>query len=162
MSRSPTFSFIRARRPDNDPGWVDLTPDLSKNPVQVDLLGVANQCFLAQLGSNGLKPGSYQQIRILLAANGASVANDKCGGSANCVMLTSGRREADPCPSCTGPSKLLGGRTRVRASFSCPIRLQPIRNANQPNELECGTRRGVWNARHCQLADLNWMPVNES
>ena len=78
-----------ATAPDNDPGWVDLTPGLSKNPVQVDLLGVANQCFLAQLGSNGIKPGSYQQIRILLAANGASLGNDKCGGSANCVMLTS-------------------------------------------------------------------------
>ena len=74
---------------DNDPGWVDLTPGLSKNPVQVDLLGVANQCFLAQLGSTGIKPGSYQQIRILLASNGTAVANDRCAGSANCVMLTS-------------------------------------------------------------------------
>lgn len=78
-----------ATAPDGDPGWVDLTPGLSKNPVQVDLLGVANQCFLAQLGSNGIKPGSYQQIRILLAGSGVSVANDKCVGSANCVMLTS-------------------------------------------------------------------------
>jgi hypothetical protein len=78
-----------ATAPDNDPGWVDLTPGLSKTPVQVDLLGVANQCFLAQLGSNGIKPGSYQQIRILLAANGTAVANDRCAGSANCVMLTS-------------------------------------------------------------------------
>lgn len=78
-----------ATAPDNDPNWVDLTPGLSKNPVQVDLLGIANQCFLAQLGSNGIKPGSYQQIRILLAANGAAIANDRCAGSANCVMLTS-------------------------------------------------------------------------
>ena len=73
-----------ATAPNNDPGWVDLTPGLSKSPVQVDLLGVANQCFLAQLGSNGIKPGSYQQIRILLAANGTAVANDRCAGSANC------------------------------------------------------------------------------
>ena len=78
-----------ATAPDNDPGWVDLTPSLSKNPVQVDLLGVANQCFLAQLGSTGIKPGSYQQIRILLASNGSAVANDRCAGSANCVTLTS-------------------------------------------------------------------------
>src|SRR5262245_9468167 len=35
---------------DNDPGWVDLTPTLGANPVQVDLLGAANQCFLATLG----------------------------------------------------------------------------------------------------------------
>ena len=78
-----------ATAPDNDPGWVDLTPGLSKNPVQVDLLGVANQCFLAQLGSTGIKPGSYQQIRILLASNGSAVAHDRCAGSANCVTLTS-------------------------------------------------------------------------
>jgi len=67
---------------------VDLTPGLLKNPVQVDLLGVANQCFLAQLGSSGIKPGSYQQIRIPLAASGTVVTNDRCAGSANCAMLT--------------------------------------------------------------------------
>src|SRR5215469_5521952 len=33
---------------DNDGGWVDLTPNLSKAPMQVDLLGQANdECFLA-------------------------------------------------------------------------------------------------------------------
>src|SRR5262249_39554473 len=32
----------------NDPGWVDLTPNLKNAPMQVDLLGIANnQCFLA-------------------------------------------------------------------------------------------------------------------
>ncbi len=48
---------------DNDPGWIDLTPKLSQNPQQVDLLGQANdQCFLAMLGSSTeLQPGSYQQ-----------------------------------------------------------------------------------------------------
>jgi hypothetical protein len=75
--------------PANDPGWVDLTPNLKNNPVQVDLLAGSNQCFLAQLGSNGINPGSYQQIRILLASNTASVSNNRCGTSANCVMLTS-------------------------------------------------------------------------
>src|SRR5262245_43200528 len=36
----------------NDPGWIDLTPNLKQNPMQVDLLGQANnQCFLATLGS---------------------------------------------------------------------------------------------------------------
>jgi hypothetical protein len=74
---------------DNDPGWVDLTPNLKSNPVQVDLLGIANQCFLAQLGSSGIQPGTYQQIRILLAASSASMSNNKCGSSANCLMLTS-------------------------------------------------------------------------
>jgi hypothetical protein len=73
----------------SDSGWVDLTPDLAKNPSQVDLLGSSNQCFLATLGSAGIPAGSYQQIRIILAANSASVNNNKCGSNANCLMLTS-------------------------------------------------------------------------
>src|SRR5436190_23062033 len=35
----------------NDAGWLHLAPKLADNPVQVDLLGVSNQCFLAVLGS---------------------------------------------------------------------------------------------------------------
>ena len=73
----------------SDSGWVDLTPELRKSPAQVDLLGAANQCFLATLGSAGIPAGSYQQIRILLAPNSASVANNKCGNNSNCVMLAS-------------------------------------------------------------------------
>lgn len=74
-----------------DAGWVDLTPSLKNNPKQVDLLGIANnQCFLATLGSGTeIQPGTYQQIRVLLAANGTTVAGDQCGGATNCVMLTS-------------------------------------------------------------------------
>jgi hypothetical protein len=71
----------------NDPNWVDLTPNLKNNPVQVDLLAQSNQCFLAMLGSTGIPAGTYQQIRIILANNGAAVANNKCGVSANCLML---------------------------------------------------------------------------
>jgi len=74
---------------DNDPGWIDLTPNLKNNPVQADLLGVANQCFLATLGSSGLAPGSYQQMRVILADNSVSVNGNKCGAYANCLMLTS-------------------------------------------------------------------------
>jgi Domain of unknown function (DUF4382) len=73
----------------NDSGWVDLASGLNSNPVQVDLLGVSSQCFLSMLGSAGVKAGSYEQIRVMLAANSASVANNKCGSFANCVMLTS-------------------------------------------------------------------------
>src|ERR1700692_4261577 len=41
----------RSSAGDNDPGWIDLTPNLQQNPQQVDLLGQANnQCFLAMLG----------------------------------------------------------------------------------------------------------------
>jgi len=82
----------------NDSGWVDLTPSLSQNPQQIDLLGQANnQCFLATLGSmTALQPGSYQQIRIMLASNGTSVANNVCGSTANCVMMTSSPSTPQP------------------------------------------------------------------
>ena len=62
-----------ATAPDNDPNWVDLTPSLKNSPQQVDLLAAAsNQCFLATLGSNlALQPGTYQQIRVILADNAA-------------------------------------------------------------------------------------------
>lgn len=70
-------------------GWVDLTPTLKDNPVQVDLLGVANQCFLSTLGSTGIPAGNYQQLRVILAKDGIAIANNKCGAAANCVMLTS-------------------------------------------------------------------------
>jgi hypothetical protein len=74
-----------------DAGWVDLTPSLKSSPKQVDLLAAAkNQCFLAMLGSNTeIQPGTYQQIRVLLAANGTTVSGNLCGVAANCVMLTS-------------------------------------------------------------------------
>jgi len=77
---------------DNDSSFVDLTPDLSKSPMQIDLLGQANnQCFLASLGSKTqLQAGNYQQIRIFLADNATSVTNNKCTGAANCVVLTNG------------------------------------------------------------------------
>ena len=76
---------------DNDSGWTDLTPNLSKAPMQVDLLGQANnQCSLATLGdAQELQPGSYQQIRLILAPNTATVTNNACGSAANCVVLTS-------------------------------------------------------------------------
>src|SRR3989454_2845105 len=73
----------------NDAGWIHLASGLKDNPLQVDLLGVANQCFLAMLGSAEIEPGTYQQIRVVLAPNSASVNNNKCGNVANCLMVTS-------------------------------------------------------------------------
>src|SRR5499427_2460992 len=82
----------------NDAGWIDLTPSLSQNPQQVDLLGVANnQYFLATLGATtALQPGTYEQIRITLADNSTVVANNVCGGTANCVMLSATPKVAQP------------------------------------------------------------------
>jgi uncharacterized protein DUF4382 len=73
----------------SDAGWIHLAPGLKDNPLQVDLLGVANQCFLAMLGSAEIEAGTYQQIRVVLAPNNVSVNNNKCGNVANCLMLTS-------------------------------------------------------------------------
>ena len=75
---------------DGDSGWTDLTPSLSSQPKQVDLLGQANnQCFLATLGdTQQLQAGNYQQIRLILADNSATVANNACGNSANCIVLS--------------------------------------------------------------------------
>ena len=76
----------------SDSGWVDLTPNLSKSPMQVDLLGQANNhCFLATLGDNlQLQAGTYQQIRLILASNTAtSVSGNMCGSANNCVVLAS-------------------------------------------------------------------------
>src|SRR6202045_713085 len=83
---------VNATAGDNDPSFVDLTPGLSAQPKQIDLLGQANnQCFLASLGSTQqLQPGNYQQIRILLANNSTTIANNACNGSANCVVLGDG------------------------------------------------------------------------
>ncbi len=77
-----------------DAGWVDLTPNLSKSPQQIDLLGQANnQCFLATLGdAQQLQAGSYQQIRLMLADTStvASLSSNQCSNSAaNCVVLAS-------------------------------------------------------------------------
>ncbi len=74
----------------NDAGWVDLTPGLKNAPMQIDLFAQAtNQCFLATLGSIGIQPGTYQQMRVILLANNSTVEGNKCGSAANCVMLTS-------------------------------------------------------------------------
>lgn len=82
-----------------DAGWVDLTPNLKSAPQQVDLLGTATaQCFLATLG-NGvqLQPGSYQQIRIILADNSATIPGNNCGSAGNnCVVLTASPTSPKP------------------------------------------------------------------
>lgn len=77
---------------DNDSSFVDLTPDLSKSPRQIDLLGQANnQCFLASLGATTqLQAGNYQQIRLFLADNSTNISGNNCTGAANCVVLSSG------------------------------------------------------------------------
>jgi hypothetical protein len=89
---------VNANASDNDSSFVDLTPGLSTQPKQIDLLGQAtNQCFLASLGSTQqLQPGNYQQIRVILSDNspatvGKTLPTNLCGnGAANCVVLNDG------------------------------------------------------------------------
>ncbi len=75
-----------------DSSFVDLTPSLSGAPKQIDLLGLAgNNCLLASLGDPlQLQAGTYQQIRLYLAPNTATIANNACAGAANCVVLNDG------------------------------------------------------------------------
>jgi hypothetical protein len=87
-------AHVNASAPDNDPGFVDLTPGMT--PVQIDLLGTANpQCVLAQLGTNvSIAPGTYQQVRIFLLDNTQTQvlgSNNQCGttNGVNCVVLNS-------------------------------------------------------------------------
>ncbi len=77
---------------EGDSSFVDLTPALPGKPRQIDLLGLAgNNCLLATLGDPlQLQAGTYQQIRLYLAPNSASIANNACSGAANCVVLNDG------------------------------------------------------------------------
>lgn len=70
-----------------DGSFVDVTPGLSSNPQQIDLMGTPNQCFLNTLGSNlSLNPGSYAQLRVVLASDGTVITGNQCGAAANCVI----------------------------------------------------------------------------
>ena len=111
---------------DSDPGWVDLAPNLASDPVQVDLLGAATACFLKMLGSSEIQPGTYQQIRILLADNSATVTGNQCGSTANCVVLASDPMNPRPLnlssESKTGikipPGQIAGGKFVIAAGES--------------------------------------------
>ena len=115
----------------NDSGWVGLASNLKNSPVQVDLLGLSNQCFLATLGSAEVQPGNYQQIRVILASNGTSVSNNKCGVSANCVVLASDPANPQPLQlsseSQTGikiPSgQLAGGQFTVNSGATADLNI---------------------------------------
>lgn len=78
----------------NDPGWIDLTPNLKTDGAkQVDLLNEpANECFLAMLGANKeLQAGNYQQVRIMLATGNVKLqGSNSCnlpGDPLNCVQV---------------------------------------------------------------------------
>ncbi|MGH9395187.1 MAG: DUF4382 domain-containing protein [Terriglobales bacterium] len=98
-----TVKDVQASASGNGSGsFVDLTPNLSKAPLQVDLLGQpSSQCLLATLGATvALQPGNYQQIRLILLDNANAdllpAPGNKCVPSGvvgpvanNCVVLSS-------------------------------------------------------------------------
>lgn len=118
---------------DSDPGWIDLTPNLQQSPQQIDLLGQANnQCLLAMLGATTeLQPGSYQQIRIVLADGSVTVNNNQCGSTANCVVLSSNPTAPQPLllssESKTGlkipPGQIAGGQFVIAAGETKDLNL---------------------------------------
>jgi len=89
-------------------GWHDLTPDLSSNPQQVDLLGSSagssqatfdtSDCMLTTLGAGdtGVPPGKYQKFRMQILPNGASPAPspNACASLSastyNCIQFSDG------------------------------------------------------------------------
>jgi hypothetical protein len=94
LAVSDVQASTNALAPPGDTSFVDLTPQLKTAPVQVDLLaGASSGCFLAVLGSTtSMPPGSYAQIRLILAADAqaGSIGNNQCGaGVSNCVVSSS-------------------------------------------------------------------------
>jgi hypothetical protein len=103
--------FTTSGMPDFASG-VDLTPNLSQNPVQVDLLGIPNGCVLAELPtSQSVAPGTYRQLAVYLAgsdqvskiAGGSKCGNTVDGLAANCEVLADGT-VIDDDPATTGSS----------------------------------------------------------
>jgi hypothetical protein len=89
----------------NSSNLVDLTPNLSAQPVQVDLLGQPDtRCTLGFIGHGNAKPGTYKMLRVHLleppvAPNGSVSIPSIPGGNrcdlaptptANCVVLATG------------------------------------------------------------------------
>lgn len=88
-------AHIDPQATDNSSGWQELAPQLTSQPMQVDLFSTAQtNCVLAQLGSASLPVGRYQQIRLLLVANSPAASDavpspNACAGNGyNCVVLS--------------------------------------------------------------------------
>lgn len=83
----------------NDSGWQTVV-DLTKNPMQIDLLSLESKtCLLTELGNTSLPAGKYQQIRLYLLSNNPSSgtpvpSSNSCTGAGwNCVVPNSGGPE---------------------------------------------------------------------
>ncbi len=112
----------------NDPGWIDLTPNMT-TPKSIDLVSNgapttgASQCFLATLGApTNLAPGTYQQVQVILATSGTNPscpdAGPNCvklqGGTAQPLLLSSEAQTGIKIPS----GQIAGGQFTVSAGQS--------------------------------------------
>lgn len=117
-------------------GWQELAPQLNSAPMQVNLLKLPaqGQCLLAQLGSAELPAGDYQQIRLILLANGAtstppsSNACAQLGNVFNCAQNGSGLHELKLASEAqTGlkipPGQMMGGPLHVAAGQSVDLNI---------------------------------------
>jgi hypothetical protein len=117
-------------------GWQELAPQLANQPMQIDLFSTAQtNCVLAQLGSNSLPVGTYQQIRLMLLdnspASGAALpSSNACAGNGyNCVILNdTSVHELDLSSQAqTGlkipPGQIVGGPIAVSAGQSVDLNI---------------------------------------
>lgn len=99
-----TVSDVKGHTSGKGGGWHDFTPTLSQEPFQVNLLDSGaedsekqftntDDCLLASVGDdNGIPPGKYQQLRVLVDVSGNPPADNACASLGpnvfNCVELT--------------------------------------------------------------------------
>lgn len=140
------MAHTSASAPPNAAGWQDLTAQLNlTSPKQIDLLNPNNsgvpqgvQCLLAaELGSTqSLPAGSYQQLRLILANNGAgnvSLSSNACASLGsnvfNCLEDASNNffpielNSQDQTGLKIPPGQILGGPITVTAGQSVDINI---------------------------------------
>lgn len=94
-----------AQAADSDAGWSTIT---LASPQKIDLLSLTNGA-LQQLGQTTLAAGSYQQIRLMLAANSGTQL-------ANSVVPTGGVETALSTPSATQSGYKVVGQFAIQPS----------------------------------------------
>lgn len=122
-------------------GFVDLTPGLSSKPVQLDLMNLqSTECTISALQSigmlgsaSGIPPGSFQQIRLELVANGTTgVTLASNGGTNECASIGANVF------NCVQPS---GGSLTELTTPSGSIKIPP--GQLQPGGLKIAAGQGV-------------------
>jgi len=82
---------------ENSPGWQELAPNLSKEPVQLDLLARAADSCAPNISERVSVPAdAYRQLRLRLSSNQPDTTDpvlqqNSCGSAAfNCVVTSDG------------------------------------------------------------------------